>query len=239
MKTVSPIRIFIGWDQRENVAYHVLCNSIMKRSTVPVSITPLVLSSLRDYKRPRDPKQSNDFSFTRFMVPYLCGYSGQAIFMDCDMICMTDISRVFDEIDHYSSVSVVKHDYTPKNQIKFLGQPQLPYEKKNWSSFMVFNCSHFHTKKLTPDYINTAPALDLHQLKWTEEDSIGELSKEWNWLAGEYPEKKDVNIIHYTVGGPYFNEYRGTDYAREWYEEYQDMEHCDQMPDLVRYPYRE
>ena len=223
------LNIFIGWDHKENVAYHTLANSIMRQSSVPVSITPLCLSSLRNiYNRPRDPKQSNDFSFTRFLVPYLSDYQGWSLFMDCDMLVRGDIAELWEERDSFKSVMVVKHDYTPKTETKFLGAKQYQYEKKNWSSVILFNCGHCHTKKLTTQYINTAPALDLHQFKWTEEDRIGSLPKVWNYLVGEYEPVPDAKIVHYTIGGPYFDEYCDCDYSDEWFNENRDVMHCDQ-----------
>ncbi len=221
------MRIFIGWDHKENVAYHVLCNSIMRNAKSPVQITPLIKSQLLDiYRRPLDPKQSNDFSFTRFLVPYLSNYEGWSLFMDCDMLVRCDINEIMEWANHYNAVQVVKHDYEPKDKIKFLGAVQYKYPKKNWSSVMLFNNSHYKTRRLTPEYVNTAPALDLHQFMWAE-DRTGELPIEYNWLVGEYDENPNAKILHYTVGGPYFAEYKDCDHAAEWYAERSDTVHCD------------
>ena len=226
----EPIKVFIGYDHAEAVAYHTLCHSIMTKSSVPVSITPICLDNLKDiFTRKRDKKQSNAFSFSRFLVPYLCGYKGKAIFMDCDMLLRTDIAELFEHFDFYYAVQVVKHDYIPKNDKKYLGNVQHVYEKKNWSSVMLFNCSHHHTRKLTPEYVNTASGLELHQFKWTEEERIGEIPKEWNWLVGEYGVNPDAKIVHYTIGTPCFYEYEDCDYSEEWKEQYRDMNHCDQL----------
>ena len=94
---------------------------------------------------------------------------------------------------------------------------------------MLFNCSHHHTRKLTPEYVNTASGLELHQFKWTEEERIGEIPKEWNWLVGEYGVNPDAKIVHYTIGTPCFYEYEDCDYSEEWKEQYRDMNHCDQL----------
>ena len=211
------LKIFIGYDPNETVAYHTLCHSIMTRSTEPVSITPLIRRQL-PLIRPRDPKQSTEFAFTRFLVPYLCNYEGYALFMDCDMLCRTDISELFALMDESKSVMVVKHDYTPKTHFKFLDQVQTKYEKKNWSSVMLFN--NPMCKNLNPSYVDKSTGLNLHQFRWTNEDKIGELPVEWNHLVGEYDRNEYAKILHYTLGGPYFSEYENCEYSIEWFDEF-------------------
>lgn len=213
------IRIFIGFDRNEIVAFHVLSNSLHRHASRPVSITPLMLSQMRDsFVRERDPMQSTDFALSRFMVPYLCEYTGWALFMDCDMLCFEDVAKLWDLRRDEYAVMCVKHDYTVKKDTKFLGQAQVKYEKKNWSSVMLFNCAK--CTALTPDYVNTATGLQLHQFKWLDsEDQIGSLPREWNYLVGYYPYKPDVCNVHYTDGGPYFDSYRDCDYADEWRRE--------------------
>jgi len=184
------IRIFIGYDSVESVAYHTLVQSIMEYTTEPVSITPIKKSMLPMYTRSRNSKQSNEFSFTRFLVPYLCDYKGHALFMDCDMMFTEDVAELWKLIDHSKSVQVVKHDYTPKTQVKYLGAIQYPYPRKNWSSVMLFNCPK--CKKLTPNFVNTAHPMELHRFHWTTDDDIGSLPKEWNHLVGEFDENPDT-----------------------------------------------
>lgn len=221
------LNIFIGYDSNETVAFHVLSHSIMRRSSRPVSITPLVRAHLPEFTRPRDARQSTEFSFTRFLVPYLSGWSGWSLFMDCDMLVRCDIQEIMMHADPAKSVMVVKHDYTPKTETKFLGQAQTKYEKKNWSSVMLFN--NKLCKKLTPEYVNSASGLELHQFKWLEGDHrIGALPKEWNHLVGEYDPDDKTKIVHYTIGGPYFHEYKNCDFAQEWFMELEDMNRCKQ-----------
>jgi len=210
------IRIFIGFDGVESVAYHTLCQSIIEHSTVPVSITPVKQSMLPEYTRERNTKQSNEFSFTRFLVPYLCNYEGFALFMDLDMMFRADPKELFDLCDPTKSVQVVKHDYTPSTQTKYLGAIQYPYPRKNWSSVMLFNCGHQDCKRLTPEYVNTALPMALHRFYWTHEDNIGELPVEWNHLVSEYEPNPEAKIVHWTVGGCWFNEYHDVEYADEW-----------------------
>jgi hypothetical protein len=123
---------------------------------------------------------------------------------------------VFALADDRYAVMCAKHDYIPKNDIKFLGHTQTKYEKKNWSSVLLFN--NAKCKALTPDYVNTATGLQLHQFKWLGNDElIGSLPLKWNHLVAEYDKIEDPALVHYTVGGPYFAEYSDCDYAKEWF----------------------
>ncbi|MEM7198145.1 MAG: glycosyltransferase [Pseudomonadota bacterium] len=211
------IRIFIGFDYREEVAYHVLARSIQVRASRPCLIAPIALEQLDGiYDRAINPLQSTAFSFSRFLIPYLCNYQGWAIFMDCDMLVQDDIAKLWDQRDKNYAVQVVKHDYVPKSEQKFLGATQTKYPRKNWSSMMLFN--NEKCQALTMDYANNASGLELHQFKWLDNDDlIGGLDKRWNYLAGEYPHKDDVSIVHYTLGGPYFDAYKDCDFAKEWF----------------------
>ena len=214
------INVFIGYDSKEKIAHHILSESILRHSTKPVAITPIYLPNIKDdFVRERNNLSSTEFSFSRFIIPHLMNYQGWALFMDCDMLMMADIAELWRLRDDKYAVQVSKHDYTPKDETKFLGQVQTKYAKKNWSSFMLLNCKKCPT--LTPDYVNKASGLELHQFKWLEnEELIGSLPLEWNWLVGEYPYKKDVKNVHYTDGGPYFKEYNTCDYSSEWYNVY-------------------
>jgi hypothetical protein len=224
----NVLDIYIGFDRNEIVSYHVLCQSILEKSSRPVRFTPLNLRNLAGcFSRDRNALQSTEFSFSRFLVPYLANYSGWSLFLDCDMLAMSDFSELFDLADPTKAVMVCKHDYQPKEDSKFLGQVQTKYEKKNWSSAMLFN--NEKCRALTPEYVNTASGLELHQFKWLKDDTlIGELPLEWNWLVGEYPKKDDVKNVHYTIGGPYFDDYKDCDYAEEWNEARQRLTSCAQ-----------
>ena len=225
---MSPIRVFIGFDPREDVAFSVLAHSIHRRSSQPVTITPVMLSQLGDvYRRARNPLQSTEFSFSRFLTPFLCGYEGWAIFTDCDMLVLDDIARLWALRDERYAVQVVKHVHVPKEDVKFLGAVQTKYEKKNWSSVMLMNCAR--CTALTPEYVNTATGLELHQFKWLRDDAlIGEIPSRWNHLVGYDAPRRDAALVHYTIGGPYFAEYAGCEYAREWHDEHASMLHVDQ-----------
>jgi hypothetical protein len=218
---MTPLRIFIGFDSREPVAYHVLSHSILKRASRPVSITPLARTMLQFHTRALG-NESTEFSFTRFLVPYLSGYEGYSIYMDCDMLVRMDIHQVLDELTNADkAVWACQHDYVPKTEKKFLGQVQTQYPRKNWSSFLVFNndaCS-----VLTPEYVNTSSGMELHRFLWTEDEKIGALPLDYNWLVGEYDKNPAAKILHYTLGGPYFSEYEDCDHADLWWQEYREM----------------
>jgi hypothetical protein len=213
------IRVFIGYDAREAVAFSVLAHSIHARSSEPVSIAPVMLSELEGvYRRERNPLQSTDFSFSRFLTPWLCGYQGWAIFMDCDMLVLDDIAKLWRLRDERYAVQVVKHVHVPKEEVKFLGAVQTKYEKKNWSSVMLMNCGKCNA--LTPEYVNGASGLELHQFKWVDDDRlIGGIPHAWNHLVGYDAPRRDASLVHYTIGGPYFDAYRDCEYAREWFAE--------------------
>lgn len=223
----KPLRIFIGYDPVEIEAWHVCAQSIIENTSYPVAITPVNVRNYQHfYHRERDPKQSNEFTYTRFLTPWLCGFEGQALFIDCDMILRTDVYELFEEADERYAVTVVKHDYEPKNKTKYLGNIQYNYPRKNWSSVMLFNCSHPALRSLTPHAVAKADPRWLHRFEFLTDDEIGEVGVEWNFLVGEYDLDKwrethpgqDVKLVHWTVGGPYFREYRDTDFADEWFD---------------------
>ena len=226
------LKIYIGFDPVESVAWHTMAHSILSKSSMPVALIPLNLQNLQTiYKRPRDMKQSNEFSFTRFLVPFLNDYKGYACFFDCDMMLRGDISKILDVIKSQpnKALYVVKHDYEPKNSVKFLNKIQYKYPRKNWSSVVLWNCSHPANKLITPDFVNSASPLDLHRFTWLKDDLIGDLDIRWNWLVGEYASPPDdIKNLHWTIGGPYFEEYKETEFSDEWFIEYNKMIYCKQ-----------
>jgi hypothetical protein len=222
------IRVFIGYDAKLPVLYNVLQHSIQVRSSRPVSVNPIMLSQLADiHTRERHPLASTEFSFSRFLTPYLSDYEGWSLFIDNDMLVLDDIARLWELRDERFAVMCTKHDHQPHEDIKFLGTVQTRYEKKNWSSVMLFN--NARCGALTPEYVNTATGLELHQFKWLgNDDLIGGLPLRWNHLVGYNPPDPDVSLVHYTLGGPYFDEHRDCEYAAEWFRERDHMLHCEQ-----------
>ncbi len=218
------LKVFVGWDPREDIAWEVCRHSILSRTDASeVSVTPLVQSELRAqglYHRPVDTKAATEFSLTRFLTPHLAGDDGYAVFVDCDFLFVTDIREVLAAIDPSKAVSVVKHDYQPNEIVKMDGCVQYPYPRKNWSSFIVFNCAHPSVRALTPDVVNHAEPAFLHRFSWLDDDEIGELDKGWNYLEGWYAPKYDkLKAVHYTLGGPWFEHKRDCDFAELWLAE--------------------
>jgi hypothetical protein len=226
MSEVVKLNIFIGYDSKEVTAYHVLASSIIRRASIPVTITPLSLHSLGHvFTRQRGTTEATEFSISRFLVPYLSDYKGWSLFMDCDMLCKIDVGvdiLLHQILNEDKAVVCCQHDYVPKSTTKFLGQTQTSYPKKNWSSMMLMN--NAKCTALTPDYVNTATGLDLHRFNWLKsDDEIGALPLEYNWLVGEYDANPNAKILHYTLGGPWFPDYRESDHAADWFAEYEQM----------------
>jgi len=220
------IRVFIGYDEKESVAYHVLAHSILRHASQPVAITPIVKSHLQSfYARERSQIESTDFSFTRFLVPYLSEYAGWSVFMDCDMLMTGDIAELVALQDDRFAVMCVQHDYVANDEVKFLGAVQTKYEKKNWSSVMLFN--NAKCAALTPSVVKRESGLYLHQFKWLAGDhEIGSLPTTWNYLVGEMSMPELPKLIHYTLGGPYFASYRECEHADLWFAEHALMTHA-------------
>jgi lipopolysaccharide biosynthesis glycosyltransferase len=219
MTIKKKINLFVGFDPREAVAYHVFCNSIIQNTSVPVQITPLVLSQLKEFNETHDDR-SNDFVYSRFLTPYLSDFKGWAIFADGDMICQGDLKELIDMADPSKAVMVVKHDYQTKATQKYLGNINENYPRKNWSSVILWNCDHPKHKILTPDYVSKQTGKFLHRFSWLDDQDIGELPLEWNWLASEYRVNREAKLIHFTLGTPCFKDYKNSDMADIWYHYY-------------------
>jgi lipopolysaccharide biosynthesis glycosyltransferase len=221
------MKVFVGYDTREDIAYQVCKHSIESKSKL-ADVRPLKQQELRDagwYTRPIDKLASTEFTFTRFLIPELTNFKGWALFMDCDMILTTDIKELFDQADPKYAVMCVQHDYTPKEGTKMDGQKQTIYPRKNWSSVMLFNCAHPSNAALTMDFVNN-PEINgayLHRFSWLKDEEIGELDHTWNYLVGVYDDIDKPNLIHYTEGGPWFENYRDCEFNELWKQELYDM----------------
>jgi hypothetical protein len=189
------VRVFIGYDPREAVAYHTCVQSIIEHCGDPSDLQITPLSGER-----RDG--SNDFIYARFLVPYLCGFKGCAVFLDGDMIVRGDIRTLYDYFRPYRGVHVVKHDYKTKFPVKYLGNKNEDYPRKNWSSVVVWNCGFFPNRKLMPDFVSQQAGSFLHRFLWLKDEQIGELPAEWNRLVLEQEVRPQDRLLHFTVGIP-------------------------------------
>ncbi len=210
------IRVFIGFDQVESVAYHVLSQSILDNASVPVSITPLKV------KTPQTDG-SNAFVYSRFLVPEMCGYKGWAVFMDSDMVMLDDIAKLWQLRDSRYAVQVVKHDYKTKYPVKYLGNKNEDYPRKNWSSLILWNCEHPANQMLDYRNVSRETGAYLHRFKWLFDREIGGLPKVWNWLAMEYPDNPKAKVVHYTIGTPCFKDYANCEMSSHWKKYYHRM----------------
>jgi lipopolysaccharide biosynthesis glycosyltransferase len=211
------IPIFIGYDTKETVAYHVCSNSIIRRASQPIGISPLAINTLNYAETHNDG--SNQFVYTRFLVPHLMNYNGWAIFIDGDMILRDDIVELWDLRDDTKAVMVVKHNYETKTAVKYLGAKNENYPRKNWSSVVLWNCSHPDNQTVTPEFIKHSTGSELHRFSWLADELIGELPIEWNWLADEFGDNQNAKLVHYTLGTPCFKEFQNSPMSAQWYAE--------------------
>ena len=215
----EQITLFVGFDPREAAVYHVFCQSVIDYTTVPVKFIPLHSNMLNNFDGQQDG--TNAFIFSRYLVPYLMDYEGWAIFCDGDQLCNDDLLKLWDLRDEGKAVQVVQHDYKTCSPRKYIGSPiendNINYDRKNWSSVMLFNCSHPANKFLNRKTVAEAGAKFLHRFQWLNDNEIGELPIEWNWLDTEYPENSGAKLHHHTLGAPGFKTYADCDSAAAWH----------------------
>jgi lipopolysaccharide biosynthesis glycosyltransferase len=192
-----------------------------------VSIIPLALNLVKDYTETHTDG-SNQFIYSRFLVPHLMNFSGHAIFIDGDMILRSDIAELWNLRDHSKDVQVVKHEYKTKMTEKYLGSRNEDYPRKNWSSVILWNCNSFPNRKLTPDFVMKSTGAELHRFTWCDDERIGELPIEWNWLPDEFGPNPNAKLLHYTLGAPCFHEFAATPMGDEWHRERILTEYCQQ-----------
>lgn len=208
------LKIWIGYDNQFEDNIKVLTTSIKNNCSIDFEINFLKLEKLSNIlTRKRDPLQSTDSAFTRWLVPYLQNYKGWGLYMDSDMMVRKDLKNLWLIRDQSKTIMAVKHKYQLTLDYKFNNNIQTNYKRKNWSSLMLFNCEK--CKYLSLEYVNRARGLDLHTFKNIKAKDIGSLPKEWNHLVG-IDSPKDAAIVHWTLGGPWFKEYSKTEYYGEW-----------------------
>jgi lipopolysaccharide biosynthesis glycosyltransferase len=225
-----PLPIYVGFDPREEAGTHVFTSSLIHNASRPVSVIPLHLNLFQAFYGAGHRDGSNAFIYTRFLIPFLEGFKGWALFVDgADMLMRGDISELWALRDHYKAVQVVKHDYQTKHPRKYVGtlmeSKNENYERKNWSSVMLINCSHFAWRQMTPEKIQEMTGPELHRFSWIPEDRVGELPPEWNWIADEFGPNPEAKLLHWTAGSPAFLRYRGSPHADEFFEQLKAVNH--------------
>jgi lipopolysaccharide biosynthesis glycosyltransferase len=238
------ITVYVGYDSSnfgQKIAHDVCVRSIRKYNN-KVKIIPLVKSELEKigFNREYDPKASTEFTYTRFLVPYLNNYKDIAVFCDSDFLYRYDIEELLNFYDETKAVMCVKHEQKSLTQTKFSGMPQNDYPRKNWSSLMLFNCAHPSCKKLTIDIVNKETPKYLHRMEWCNDDDIGEIPYQYNYLVGYYF-TNDPKAIHFTEGGPWHNEWYNyklpkecvnKEYSNEWYGFLEEKEYMYLLKEL-------
>jgi len=227
---MKPIPIFVGYDPREAVAYHTCANSIIRHASCPVAIIPLALNLFKDYTETHTDG-SNQFIYSRFLVPHLMDYTGHAIFIDGDMIVRSDIAELWQWRHKRYDVQVVKHNYETCMTEKYLGAKNENYPRKNWSSVIIWNCESAANKRLTPEFVQQSTGAELHRFTWIRDEQIGDLPAEWNWLPDEYGPNINADLLHYTLGAPCFHDFATTPMADDWHRERMLTEYCQQRLD--------
>ena len=222
--TDAALSVYVGWDSREDIAYRVCRHSILRRASRRTGVVPIMQSELRErglYGRPVDPLASTEFTYTRFFVPHLMDHRGWALFCDCDFLFLGDVAELFALADDRFAVMCVHHDHRPNEAWKMDNRRQTIYPRKNWSSLVLYNCGHPSNRALTPELVNRETGSFLHRFQWLDDDEIGALPETWNWLEGwcEKPADGPPKAVHYTRGGPWFDEWRTVDYAKLWLDE--------------------
>ncbi|AUF82462.1 putative glycosyltransferase [Tetraselmis virus 1] len=222
----TPLKIFVGFDSNEPIAYDVVRHSIYRHAKKKTKVIPLRLTdmkSLNIYWREKDPKQNTEFTYLRFLVPHLCEYKGWAVFIDDDFLCLDDPTKILDHADPTKAVCVVKHDYKPTSATKLAGVSQEVYPRKNWSSCILYNCSHPSNRVMTPEFVNKHEGYKYHRFFWLKDKEIGDLNYKFNFLTPWYEKPKSNPVfVHYTEGGPWYPDYRNCEstlYKEEWEEE--------------------
>jgi hypothetical protein len=224
----NPFRIYMGFDRREPQAFEVARFSLARRASIEVEVMPIRLDELRArglYWRGADPLAATEFTYSRFLTPALAGFRGWALFCDCDFLWLGDIADLAAHAVTRKALYCVQHDYRPQESIKMDGAVQTVYPRKNWSSLMLFNCGHPAVKRLTPALVNSETGAFLHRMQWVADPDIGALPVEWNWLEGwnQKPERGTPKAVHFTRGGPWFEQWRHVDYGALWVAERDEM----------------
>jgi hypothetical protein len=217
---MTPLRVFVGYDQREAIGSAVFMHSLLRRASSPVSVTHLASFALR--------QGTNEFTCSRFLVPWLCGFDGLAIFVDgADMVMQADICEIVKQRQDGAAVQVVQHDYRTRHPRKYVGSAMesenRDYTRKNWASVMLFDSGHPAWRRMTYAGVRDANMMDLLKLLFLRDEDIGTLDKEWNVLVDEGQDPTNARILHWTAGIPAFPHYSNAPCDYVWHAEYDSM----------------
>lgn len=196
------MRVFVGHDSHQPQCSKVLAHSLVEHASIPLDVNFLVLSEL-DFDRPRDPLQSTDSTYIRFLVPHLCAYQGVAAYMDADMLCLADVAELARLDMAGLALRVVKHDHRPVERLKMDGIAQTTYPRKNWSSLMIMNCERLTL--WTKEVVERKSGAFLHRFQGIPDELIGDIPRGWNDLDRR---REGTKLLHYTSGGPWLEEHR-------------------------------
>ncbi len=227
------LRVWMGWDERDALAYEVCRASLLAHASVPVEVKPLKHWELRRaglYRRAYwcdesgqkwdagdESPFSTGFSFTRFLVPALEEYrDGWALFCDPDMLWRADVAELLALAEPAAAVMVVKHRYEPEDRTKMGGLLQSRYARKNWSSLMLLNPQR--NALLTRHVVNGWKGHELHGFRWLADNEIGALPQAWNWLVGASDPAIEPKVVHYTAGTPDMPDVQPCRFDQEWWD---------------------
>ncbi len=214
------MKIFIGYDSTEPIAWDICRYSIQRNSLFGASDIYRLTGAPGGWRRSAPSGQSTEFTYSRFLVPYLSGYEGVSLFVDCDFLFLDDIETLQGYLQTAPIACCQHPDYVPHSTNKMDGRAQVAYPRKNWSSLMLFD--NAKCRMLTPEYVASASPQELHRMEWASE--IDSIPLEWNTLEGYY-HFEQPKAIHYTDGGPWHNTYRPSRYTQLWQDYYREW--CD------------
>jgi len=218
------MKIYIGHDSRFPQATRVCRKSIEDHSEKGEHeikyLDKKSLTRVGAYGRKDVEGESTEFSFTRFYVPMLSHYKGKSLFVDNDFVFKCNPT----ELEQYlrdKPVACVKHKLDNIHDNKMDGVKNKSYPRKCWSSLMLFDNNKL--KHLTKEYLDNASPADLHQFAWVKDNEIGRIPLKYNHLVGYYKKHKYIKAIHYTQGGPWFDEYKDSELSEEWWSVYKSL----------------
>lgn len=227
---MNHLRVLIGFDEREAEAARVAAKSLREVThgaleaeflCLPKLVDQGLITRVSDYRGGQDydltsnEHTSTRFKVSRFLTPIIC-QQGFALFTDCDVLFLEDPRRMLEEIQAHDAVSVVQHEYIPREQWKMVGQRNANYHRKAWSSVMLFNCDHHANRRLSLRDVNERSAMSLNQFYWLHGSEIGSLDRRWNWLVDVQEQPQPVGIAHMTLGGPWLEGWKGGSIDPVW-----------------------